>query len=78
VWRQQDQSGNGPEAVWSDARIEGVESRIEIIDADLRSLPLADESVDVLVFNLVLHNIKGNEARERVVRELVRVLKPGG
>jgi arsenite methyltransferase len=78
VWRQQDQSGNGPEAVWSNARIEGVESRIKIIEADLRSLPLADESVDVVVSNLVLHNLKGNEARERVVHELVRVLKPGG
>jgi SAM-dependent methyltransferase len=78
VWRLQDQSGNGLEAVWFNARIEGVESRIEIIEADLRSLPLADASVDVVVSNLVLHNIKGKEEREQAVRELVRVLKPGG
>ncbi|MDN4594859.1 class I SAM-dependent methyltransferase [Polycladomyces subterraneus] len=78
VWLQQDQSGNGPEAVRSNARIEGVESRIEILEADLRSLPLVDASVDVVVSNLVLHNIKGREERKRAVRELVRVLKTGG
>ena len=52
--------------------------RLMIRDGDARWLPLADETFDVVVSSLVLHNIRDAAERERAVREMARVLKPGG
>ena len=78
IWQKGGQSGNSPEVTVQNARIEGVEGRVEIRDGDLRDLPLEDGSFDVVLSHLVLHNIYDREEREAALRELVRVLKPGG
>ncbi len=78
VWRKADQSGNSPEVTLQNARAEGVEGRVEILDGDLRDLQLEDGSFDVVLSNLVLHNIHDRVEREEALRELARVLKPGG
>jgi arsenite methyltransferase len=78
LWRTKDQSGNGAEVTWSNARAEGVAERVEINTADARALPLADATVDVVVSNLALHNIPDLQGRARAVQEIARVLKPGG
>jgi arsenite methyltransferase len=44
----------------------------------LRDLPLEDGSFDVVLSSLALHNIHDREEREGAIRELTRVLKPGG
>ena len=61
------------------------ESRgVKVQLGDARSLPCPSESVDHIVFPLVLHHITGtgvHEARENVLlcfREALRVLRPGG
>jgi ubiquinone/menaquinone biosynthesis C-methylase UbiE len=77
-WRKGDQSGNSPEVTLENARAEGVEGRVEIRDGDLRDLPFEDGSFDVVLSSLVLHNIHDREEREEALRELTRVLKPGG
>jgi ubiquinone/menaquinone biosynthesis C-methylase UbiE len=51
---------------------------VEVRDGDARSLPFADATFDVVVSSLVLHNIPDREERRRAVREIARVLKPGG
>ncbi|WP_163511558.1 class I SAM-dependent methyltransferase [Fodinicola acaciae] len=77
IWRQQDQSGNGPEALLSNARIAGVEDRIDVRDGDMRALPCEDGEFDVVVASFAIHNLPAGD-QARAVAEIVRVLKPGG
>ncbi len=78
LWRSVDQSGNSTEATLKNAEAEGVADRIELRTGDMTELPFADESFDVVVSSLAIHNIKDPGGRETAVREAVRVLKPGG
>ncbi|HKQ76835.1 MAG TPA: class I SAM-dependent methyltransferase [Blastocatellia bacterium] len=78
IWSQVDQGDNRPENTSRNARIEGVADRIEIRDCDARKLDFPDEFFDVVVSSLALHNIRDNVEREQAIREIIRVLKPGG
>ncbi|HEY7313633.1 MAG TPA: class I SAM-dependent methyltransferase [Gemmataceae bacterium] len=78
IWSGIDLSGNRPEATLENARRAGLADRIEVQDADAQRLPFADASFDVVVSSLVLHNIPSREGRQQAVREIARVLKPGG
>jgi arsenite methyltransferase len=78
IWSQRDQKDNHPEATKENACSEGVADRVEIQDADARSLPFPDNSFDVVLSSLVIHNISGRVERETAIREMARVLKPGG
>jgi SAM-dependent methyltransferase len=78
IWRRRDQSGNSHRATARNAAAEGVADRVELADADARDLPFPDASFDVVVSNLVIHNIGDDEGRRRALLEAVRVLRPGG
>jgi ubiquinone/menaquinone biosynthesis C-methylase UbiE len=71
-------TGNRPEAVLDNARLEGVLDRVEVNEGDVRQLPFGDNSFDVAVSNFVLHEVNNRAEREQMLREIVRVLKPGG
>lgn len=78
IWSGIDLSDNRPEATRENARRAGVAERVEVKDADAQHLPFADGSFDVVISSLVLHNIPSREGRRQAVREIARVLKPGG
>jgi arsenite methyltransferase len=78
IWNQVDQADNHPENTARNARIEGVADRVEIRDGDARKLDFPNESFDVVVSSLALHNIPEKIERDQAIREIVRVLKPGG
>ncbi len=78
LWQGEDLAGNSPAATWSNAQAEGVAERVEIQSGDARQLPFPDASFDVVVSNAALHNIYDAEERRGAVREIARVLKPGG
>src|SRR3954447_7323533 len=78
LWRRVDQSGNSPEATRRNALAEGVADRVELHTADMTALPFEDNSMDVVVSSLAIHNIRGRAGREKAVSEAVRVLRPGG
>ena len=78
IWQAEDLSGNRPEATQENARLEGVSDRVEVKDGDARRLPFADGTFDVVVTKWVLHNIYNAAERDTAVREIARVLKPGG
>src|SRR4051794_7285064 len=78
LWQAEDLSGNNPAATIENARIEGVADRVEVKTADARRLPFADGSFDVVVTSMALHNIYNAGERQTAVREIARVLKPGG
>jgi arsenite methyltransferase len=78
LWRSRDQSGNAAEATRRNAVAEGVADRVELHTADMTALPFADNSFDVVVSSLAIHNIRGRAGREKAIGEAVRVLRPGG
>ena len=78
VWRAYDQAENRPEATRENARIEGVAERVVVRNGDARELPFADASFDVVVSSFALHNIENRAEREKAVRQVARVLVPGG
>jgi SAM-dependent methyltransferase len=52
----------------------GVEN-VEFLKGEIENIPLADNSVDVIISNCVI-NLSGD--KDRVLHEAFRVLKPGG
>lgn len=78
LWRKVDQSGNSAEATQRNAVAEGVADRVELHTGDITSLPFEDDSFDVVLSSLAIHNIRGRAGREQAIREAVRVLRPGG
>ena len=77
LWRA-DQTDNSQQATLANAAVEGVADRIEVHTADMTELPLADESVDVIVSSLAIHNIPNRAGRRQALDQAVRVLRPGG
>jgi SAM-dependent methyltransferase len=78
IWSQRDQSGNAQDVTLSNAALEGVRNRVRIETADMRSLPFADSTFDLVVSSLAIHNIRWNANRRKAIAEAYRVLKPGG
>ena len=48
---------------------------VEFLKGEIENIPLAENSVDVIISNCVI-NLSGD--KDRVLREAFRVLKPGG
>ena len=78
LWRSVDQSGNSIEATQRNAIAEGVADRVELHTGDMTALPFDDNSFDVIVSSLAIHNIPGSLRLAKAIGEAVRVLKPGG
>jgi arsenite methyltransferase len=77
IWRA-DQTGNSMQATLANAEAEGVADRVELHTRDMTDLQLPDESFDLVVSNLAIHNLPDNDARRSAIDEAVRVLRPGG
>lgn len=78
VWQPGAVSGNRAESVLENARIERVSDRVEVKEGDARALPFANETFDVVVSNFVIHEMRDRKERTQMMREVARVLKPGG
>ncbi|MBV8180133.1 MAG: class I SAM-dependent methyltransferase [Mycobacterium sp.] len=77
LW-QADQTDNSPSATLANAKLENVADRIELHTADMTALPFDDNSVDVIVSSLAIHNIPSHDGRRKALNEAMRVLRPGG
>ena len=77
-WQQEDLSGNNAAGTLSNAMIEGVADKVEVHTGDARKLPFPDASFDVVLSSMALHNIDNAGERQTALRELARVLAPGG
>ena len=78
LWRLEDQAGNTPEATLQNARLEGVADRVRVETGDARALPFESASFDVVLSHWVVHNLEDPADRACVLREMLRVLRPGG
>jgi SAM-dependent methyltransferase len=77
IWNTNDQSGNNYDAVMCNAKIEGTESKIEVVNSDMRKMPFQDSYFDIIVSSLAIHNLKNNEERKKALLEISRVAKKG-
>ncbi|MGH1284859.1 class I SAM-dependent methyltransferase [Bacillus toyonensis] len=60
------------------AKIEGVSDRIGFLKASAAELPFIDNKFDIIVSCLTFHEVEDKENKTEVVKEALRVLKPGG
>ena len=67
LWQSADQSGNKSEITLANAKIEGVIDRVEVKTGDMRELPFEDQTVNVVVSSLAIHNIPEKEGRAKAV-----------
>jgi ubiquinone/menaquinone biosynthesis C-methylase UbiE len=58
--------------------LEGVKNKVEVRNEDARSLTFADNSFDVVLSLLCIHNIEPKADQEKACFEIARVLKPNG
>jgi SAM-dependent methyltransferase len=77
IWRA-DQTHNSQQNTLRNAELERVADRVEVRTADITDLPFDNDSVDVIVSSLVVHNIPSPRARAKAISEAARVLRPGG
>jgi SAM-dependent methyltransferase len=66
------------DAARENAKLEGVTDKIRIETADSLKLPFQNDSFDVVLSSLALHNLESVTDRAAALREMARVLKPGG
>lgn len=78
IWQSEDLSGNRAESTLLNAKLEGVADRVRIETADMRKLPFREGSIDVIVSCAAIHNLYEASDRDEAMREIARVLKPGG
>lgn len=78
IWQSEDLTGNESAATLENARREGVRDLVEVQTADVRQMPFADNTFDIVVSRAVIHNIYTAAGRAGAIREIARVLKPGG
>jgi SAM-dependent methyltransferase len=60
------------------AEIEGVGERVAFERANASSLPFDDEAFDLVVSNLVFHNVRDVRDKKELIKEALRVVKKGG
>jgi len=78
IWQSEDLTRNSRDVTLENARREGVSDRVVIQTADVRSLPFADATFDIVISRAAIHNIYSASEREKAIREIARVLKPSG
>ena len=78
IWNDKDLSGNEIENTRVNVLRESVSHKTFIKNDDARKMSFADDSFDVVLSNLCLHNIEDKSGRKKAIKEIIRVLKPGG
>jgi arsenite methyltransferase len=78
MWTEADLTPNRPEVTLQNAVIEGVGDRVDVRRADARELPYDSNSFDVVMSSWVIHLTLNDEQREHILKEIERVVKPGG
>jgi arsenite methyltransferase len=78
LWSQIDLGNNSRQTTLANARLEGVQDRVEVRDGDMQRLPFAAATFDAVVASQSIHNIPTRAGRRIALDEIYRVLKPGG
>jgi arsenite methyltransferase len=78
IWNREDLSGNSLDRTERNIALEGVTEKCSLVSEGVQEMGFPNESFDVILSNLCLHNIYDKPTRKQACIEIVRVLKPGG
>jgi arsenite methyltransferase len=78
MWLQDSQLHNDIDLTLANASLEGVGDRVTVRRADARDLPYDNNAFDVVLSSWVIHTMTDPDDRARVLKEIARVVKPGG
>ena len=78
IWNSEDLSGNNIQGALNNAEAEGVSDKIEIKNENVMEMSFEDNTFDVILSNMCIHNIYNVQGRKTACAEIARVLKPGG
>jgi len=78
IWNAEDLTGNNVESALSNAELEGVKDKVEILNENAKAMSFANDTFDVILTNMCLHNIYEKDGRKTACNEIGRVLKKGG
>jgi len=71
-------SGYSPDPAYRNAKIEKVFDKTEFKHGNLLKLEFPDNEFDIVTSGSVLHDVHGDKNKEMAMKEIFRVLKPGG
>jgi arsenite methyltransferase len=78
VWNPEELSGNSAEAARENAKAEGVADRVRFDTGDARKLVYPDGFFDAAISSNALHTLADDHERAQALKQMLRVLKPGG
>jgi len=78
IWNAEDLTSNKMENTLKNAEIEGVRDKVEVRNDNAINMSFDDNTFDVIISNLCLHNIYNIDDRKKACIEIARVLKKGG
>jgi SAM-dependent methyltransferase len=78
IWNSGDMHSNTYQNTMRNAGLEGVLEKVEVRNEDVRSMSFPNDTFDVILSNLCIHNIPTKDGRDKACREMARVLKPNG
>ena len=78
LWRNEDLNANNETTTLDNIRLAKLESKVKLVTADMTKMPFPDHCFDVVVAANAIHNISDKAGRALAIREIARVLKPGG
>ncbi len=78
IWSNTDMGGNSEAATRHNLELEGASARCTLVSEPAQTMSFPDDSFDLIVSNLCLHNIYDKPSRLLALEQIVRVLKPGG
>jgi len=78
IWSKMEIPGNSPERAYENAKLEGVLDKVEFKTGNVLSLPFPNNSFDLVTSSSVINNLHGDAEKSKALREIFRVLRPGG
>jgi ubiquinone/menaquinone biosynthesis C-methylase UbiE len=78
IWNPEDMHNNTYQNTMRNAELEGVLEKVEVRNEDVRSMSFPNDTFDVVLSNLCIHNIPTKDGRKKACQEIARVLKPNG
>jgi len=78
IWDKMEIPGNSPENAYANAKIEGVQNKVEFKTGNILDLQFQDNYFDLVTSSSVINNLHGKANKMKALREIHRVLKTGG